>query len=137
MRVRQTLRPGQRGTRRFTARYGERLVCVRYRYDAATQRRRTTVERIVDAARWTPSVSALEDVGVQVRWGEAALARRVKDARGRWDRARMVWRLPLATAEHLGLADRLVSLRGSPDIETVSTYREQSLYPVTPSQQKY
>jgi hypothetical protein len=28
-------RPGQRGTRKLVTRYGDRLVCVRYRYDAA------------------------------------------------------------------------------------------------------
>lgn len=31
MKVRQTLRPRQPGTRRFAARYADRLVCVRYR----------------------------------------------------------------------------------------------------------
>jgi predicted aminopeptidase len=46
MRVEQTLRPGQRGTRRFVDRFGDRLVCVRYR--AEGDRRVTMVELVVD-----------------------------------------------------------------------------------------
>jgi len=34
MRVRLHLKPGQQGTRRLLEEYGDRLVCVRYRYDA-------------------------------------------------------------------------------------------------------
>lgn len=37
METRLTLRPGQPGTRKLVARYGERLVRVRYLYDAATR----------------------------------------------------------------------------------------------------
>ena len=33
MRARLILKPGQRGTKKLCAEYGERLVCVRYRYD--------------------------------------------------------------------------------------------------------
>ena len=33
MRTRLTLKPGQRGTKQLVAEYGDRLVCVRYRYD--------------------------------------------------------------------------------------------------------
>jgi len=34
MRIRLTLHPEQRGTKRLLAQYGERLVWVRHRYDA-------------------------------------------------------------------------------------------------------
>jgi hypothetical protein len=52
MRVRLVRRPGQHGTRQYLEEYGDRLVCVRYRYDAATQRRYKTIEIIVDEAPW-------------------------------------------------------------------------------------
>jgi hypothetical protein len=42
------LKPGQKGTRRLTARYGEALLCVRYRYDEIRGVRLKTVEIIVD-----------------------------------------------------------------------------------------
>ena len=54
METRTTLRPGDRGTHRLAERYGKRLVCVRYRYDAGAGRRYTTVELIVAEAAWQP-----------------------------------------------------------------------------------
>ena len=44
METRLTLRPGMPGTKRLLARHGERLVCVRYLYDDARNRRLKTVE---------------------------------------------------------------------------------------------
>ena len=38
-----TLRPGQKGTKALVQEHGLRLVCVRYRYDAATRMRYKTV----------------------------------------------------------------------------------------------
>src|SRR5262245_26786565 len=46
-RVRLHLKPGQKGTKTLVARYGDRLICVRYRYDARRHMRFTTVELIV------------------------------------------------------------------------------------------
>jgi hypothetical protein len=54
MRTRLHLKPGQRGTKRLSEKYGEQLVCVRYRYDDATKKRYKTVELIVDVAEWAP-----------------------------------------------------------------------------------
>ena len=38
MEARVTLRPGQRGTKKLVRRFGERLICVRYCYDASNER---------------------------------------------------------------------------------------------------
>jgi len=111
MRVGQTLRPGQRGTRRLVDRYGDRLVCVRYRYDEDRQRRVTTVELVVAEGPWAPRPDTV--VGVRVVWGEADVARRVKRAGGTWDPRQKVWRLRAGEARRLGLGDRLVRLRGA------------------------
>jgi hypothetical protein len=54
MRVRLVRRPGQHGTLAYVEQYGDRLVCVRYRYDAAARRRYKTVEIIVEEAPWSP-----------------------------------------------------------------------------------
>ena len=51
-------RPGQRGTQKLAALYGDRLVCVRYRYDAASGTRYKTVELIVDQAAWAPRMKS-------------------------------------------------------------------------------
>jgi len=50
--TRLSLAPGQNGTKKLVAIYGERLVCVRYRYDAKRQVRHKTVELIVETTRW-------------------------------------------------------------------------------------
>jgi hypothetical protein len=49
--TRLTLKPGQRGTHKLAARYGDRLMCVRYRYGEQWKKRYKTVELIVEAAR--------------------------------------------------------------------------------------
>lgn len=51
METRLTLGPGQNSTRKLVARFGKRLVRVRYRYDAEQRKRYTTVELIVAESR--------------------------------------------------------------------------------------
>jgi hypothetical protein len=55
METRLTLRPGQHVTLKLVERFGERLVRVRYLYDAAAGRRLKTVELIVETV---PGASA-------------------------------------------------------------------------------
>jgi hypothetical protein len=51
--VKTTLRPGQKGTKRLVEKYGERLLCVRYRYDTEASKRYTTVELLEEQADWS------------------------------------------------------------------------------------
>jgi hypothetical protein len=44
MKVKLKLKPNDPGTKKLTAKYGDRLLSVRYRYDAENNRRITTVE---------------------------------------------------------------------------------------------
>lgn len=104
MRTRLTLRPGQRGTKRLTRRFGDRLVAVRYRYDAERRRRLKTVEWIVDESSWEPPASAL--VAVRVRLDEPVLPGRVKEAGGRWDPRRKVWERPYGAVRALALEEK-------------------------------
>jgi len=55
-RTRLSLRPGERGTKKLLAEYGDPLVCVRYRYDERNARRFKTVELVVEEAPWWPEV---------------------------------------------------------------------------------
>src|SRR6266699_1220888 len=73
MEIRLTLRPGMAGTKKLLARYGERLVCVRYRYDSATGRRVKTAEPIVQDIAWAgrarkPRRNDHDLVGVRIDW---------------------------------------------------------------------
>lgn len=47
-----TLKPGQNGTKRLVEKYGDRLVSVRYKYDADLRKRYTTVELIEEESDW-------------------------------------------------------------------------------------
>ena len=77
-----TLKPGQKGTLGLFKIYGDRLVCVRYRYDPRRGKRYKTVELIVDEAVWKPLRSPSELVWVWVAYEEHALRERVKGAGG-------------------------------------------------------
>ena len=118
MEARVTLRPGSKGTKALTAEFGDRLICVRYRYDIANNRRLKTVEIIVDEAPWepTPRQSNAEPererpqeiVGVRVAFSEETLRRTVREAGGHWDRAMSLWLMPITTARLLELEDRII-----------------------------
>lgn len=60
MQTRLSLKPGQKGTKKLVVQYGDQLVAVRYRYDAARQRRYKTVELIVEESPWSPRIKPVK-----------------------------------------------------------------------------
>ena len=69
----KTLWPGQAGTIKLSRRYGDALVCVRYRHDAKGAVRYTTIEVVVDQAP-LPSVFARHGTqSIHLAHTEAAL----------------------------------------------------------------
>jgi hypothetical protein len=107
MRIRLTLKPGKRGTRRLVQTYGDRLVCVRYRYDEVSGMRHKTVELIISSRRWSPKRRETELVAVRIARGERVLQMRLRHAGGRWDSDRRVWWLEWGGVQALELADRV------------------------------
>ena len=105
MQTRLTMKPGQKGTKALQAEYGERLVCVRYKYDAQKRKRYKTVELIVETKDWMPK-GAVVEVGVGPM--ERELQKHVKAAGGRWDGKKRVWVMLFAEAARLGLASQVV-----------------------------
>ncbi len=57
MRIRLNLKPGQKGTGKLSGQYGDRLLCVRYRYDEERKKRLKTVELITEEKDWEPEVA--------------------------------------------------------------------------------
>ena len=117
MRVLKTLQPGALGTRRFTARFGKSLVCVRYRHDLATGARVATVELIDENTRiYLPRSkhedgsrpSSLEPLCVRIERGEALLRQQIKAAGGICRYPEMVWEVTPEIVKRLRLRDRLV-----------------------------
>lgn len=115
METRTTLRPGDRGTRKLVERFGKRLVCVRYRYDAVTSRRYTTVELIVAEAAWQPKARKPranrppeEMVYVRVGFGEEGLRAKMKALGAIWRPQHRLWELPWGVVKGLGIEERVV-----------------------------
>ena len=79
--VRLHLKSGQKGTKRLLEQYGDRLVCVRYRYDAARRKRFKTVDLIVAERDWQPPRPPLapdRPISLRIAFSEADVRRRVK-----------------------------------------------------------
>ncbi len=116
MRIRLTLQPHQRGAKQLLAQYGERLVCVRYRYDEQHKKRCKTVELIVEECGWDPAAGqwpADRLVPVRVTASEVALRQQVKRVGGKWNPQRGVWEVRYDQVIALGLADRIVASQTS------------------------
>lgn len=116
MEIRLTLRPGMAGTKKLLARYGERLVCVRYRYDRATGRRVKTAELIVQDVAWEgrarkPRRNDHDLVGVRVDWKESELRAAVKRAGGIWRPRQRLWEVSWDAVRALDLHSRVVEER--------------------------
>ena len=111
METRLTLKPGQKGTKKLLRRYGDDLVCVRYRYDRRKKKRYKTVELIVEEVDWeikSPLPDPKTKVAIRVDWGETELGVKVKKAGGVWDGHKKVWELEYEQVERLGLGERIV-----------------------------
>lgn len=108
MKVGLTLQPGDRGTKKLASEYGDKLVCVRYRYDAARKKRLKTVEIVVEEVPWTPKLGKDDPVLVKINWNEKGLQTRIKNVGGQWDKNKKVWVLPFGNAKELDLMSRIV-----------------------------
>ncbi len=115
----------QKGAKRLTREYGDRLVCVRYRYDEQAGKRYTTVELIVDEAAWKPQhkrCTAETIVGLRVEWRETKLQQAIKAAGGRWNKVRRVWELCYGEVVLLKLEERIED-----DLTEVSNSRNRKV----------
>jgi len=113
METRLTLRPGMPGTKKLQARFGEKLVCIRYLYDQENRRRLKTVEVIVEEIEWEPCGrrprrGSHDLVGVRVEYDETALRHAVKTAGGIWRPRQRLWELSWEAVRILGLGSRVV-----------------------------
>ncbi len=112
MQSRSKLKPGQKGTKKLVELYGERLFCVRYRYDEQRQKRFKTAEIIIEEAPWTPKpkkTALPSTVALRIAYGEADLRRKVSAAGGKWIASKRLWELSYEQAVALKLEDRIAN----------------------------
>jgi hypothetical protein len=115
-RVRLHLKPGQKGTKQLLAQYGDRLICVRYRYDTQRKKRFKTVELLVAERDWEPPRPRFahnQIVGLRVAFADTAVRELVKQAGGTWNPQLRVWQLRYECVVALGLSSRIVDERAS------------------------
>jgi hypothetical protein len=117
MQTRLTLSPGQKGTKKLLQKYGDRLVCIRYRYNTELKRKYKTVELIVEESPWAPDNSTAKikkgskfnsPVKVRVGYSEIELRDRIKNSGGRWNKEDRAWLLPYRKAVEFGIESRIV-----------------------------
>lgn len=107
LRVIKTMWPAQAGAVKLTRRYGDALVCVRYRHDPDGQTRYTTVELVVEAAPIQRRPTDRTIVCVQIKFTESKLRENARQQGANWDAKARLWRMPMGAARKLGIVDRI------------------------------
>ena len=66
MKTQTHLKPGQKGTKRLVEKFGDALLCVRYRYDESRGVRLKTVELVVEEKAWKTSLRYRDEEIVKI-----------------------------------------------------------------------
>lgn len=115
--IRLKLKPGESGTKKMVDKYGDALVCVRYRYDEGRGLRYKTVELIEETITWegmtpkrgeTSKPTPSDRFGVRIGYAETELRDKVKQMGGIWRPQQKLWEMSYAQIEALGLRERIV-----------------------------
>jgi len=111
MQTRRIIKPGQPGTKKLIEKFGDRVLCVRYRYDEAQGVRLKTVELVIEEKPWKPDqskISGRKIVGLQIDINETEIRQRIRQLGGKWNRSKKVWELQYSQVVELGLTDRII-----------------------------
>ena len=104
------LTAGMPGTKKLVEKFGEKLICVRYKYDAGKKIKYKTVELIVDQGFWEPDECLgrrSRKVFVKINYSETELRMRIKAAGGRWERDKKLWEIEYKKLKPMGMEDRI------------------------------
>ncbi len=114
--TRKTIPAGKAGTQKWQKKYGDALVCVRYKYDKQQKRRQKTIELIVEEGPWDRDITrvpANKIVGIRIDYEEFHLRKSVRSVGGEWNPLTKLWELSYRDAVNLGLEDRIVDAEKS------------------------
>lgn len=105
------LKPGQDGTKRLVEKYGDTLLCVRYRFDEKREMKMKTVEIVVDERPLRkPRFKDDDLVAVHVAFGEKEYRQQLREMKARWDGARKLWYVRYGLIRGTPLEERLAEL---------------------------
>lgn len=91
--------------------YGDSLICVRYRYDEESRTRVKTLEIVVDKKDWTPLPPrfALDGiVPVRIAFTESAFKQMARASGGRWDPEARLWLIPYSKIKGTTLEKHII-----------------------------
>lgn len=110
MKTQTHLKPGQKGTKRLVEKYGDSLLCVRYRHDESRGVRLKTVEIVVEEKACRPSSRYMDGdiVSVMVSYTEKPLQDMLKAVGGRWDPKEKVWHTTYGSIRGTELEGRIL-----------------------------
>jgi hypothetical protein len=111
MKIRRVLQPGQPGTKKLAKRYGDNLICVRYRYDDQKMTMFKTIEIVVDQKPWEIDNKKIPEnkiISIRVSIDEIELRQKIKACGGKWIPQRKVWQLSYEKVKRLDMTDRIV-----------------------------
>lgn len=117
-RVVKRLAPDQPGAKKLAQRYGDALVCVRYRQDLQRGRRYTTVELLVEEGPMLvkPPRPQTKMVQVRIHLNETDLRMAACALGAQWDPLTGAWQMSQRAASRLRLLDRVIPT--SPSIDS-------------------
>lgn len=107
-RVVKRLSPSQPGALKWARRYGETLVCVRYRHDPQDTHRITTVELVVERAKVRRRNVATGTVLLHIPFEQTHTLRLALAHNARWNGELRLWALPRKVVEELRLTQHIV-----------------------------
>ena len=111
MKVRRILRAGQPGTKKLVKRYGDNMLCVRYRYDEDKLMMYKTIEIIIDEKPWQRNIKKVPKhkiMNIRIDYNEVELRKKIIEYGGRWDPQKKLWTISYEKIKELDLLERIV-----------------------------
>ena len=109
--IRRIMQPGQPGTKKLVERYGDNLICVRYRYDDKKKMMYKTMEIIIESKPWQDNNKKIPEnksMDIRIGYNEVELRSRIKACGGKWDPQKKIWQLSYEKIKKLDLLERIV-----------------------------
>lgn len=109
-RIIKKLQPDQAGAKKLSQRYGQALICVRYRVDRDQGKRYTTVELLVEQSPLADKPKASSHVHLRIAHTNKVQRQVLISSGAEWNSQAKTWRLPRAAAAHLKLLNHEVEI---------------------------
>ncbi|RPJ03956.1 MAG: hypothetical protein EHM28_14300 [Spirochaetaceae bacterium] len=112
MKSQRILKPGQPGTRQELKKYGDKLLCVRYRVDPDNFLKYKTVEiieSVISNRMKRKSIPPNKKIDIRLNPYDSSIRKIVIQAGGHWDPKKRVWQLSYRQIINLGLEKYIIS----------------------------